>query len=106
MTWYCKGKDANCSVDPCPGASCEFYNGKGAQRAKTRADAIRSMSDDELVTSIEELLPKLMEAGDMKLIEKICDGEGCGEDGECSSLRRRACIQRYLHQPAGEGSSC
>lgn len=100
MTWYCKGKGANCSIDPCTGVKCEFYNGQGARRAKTRADAIRSMSDEELASSIEELLPKLMEAGDMTLIEKICDGQGCGEDGNCTNLRHRACILRYLQQPA------
>lgn len=100
MTWFCIGKGANCSVDPCVGEACEFYNGQGARRAMTRGDEFRSMSDEELAAKIEDLLPKLMEAGDMTLIEKICDGQGCGEDRECTTLLHRACIMRYLNQPA------
>lgn len=69
----------------------------------TRGDAIRAMSDEELADRIEGPLLKMMEAGDMTLSNKICDGQGgCMDDGDCTNLRHRACIVRYLNQPAEE----
>lgn len=63
----------------------------------TRADRIRAMTDEELVTAVEDLLPKLMEAGDHRLVKAVCDGLGeCAGDGNCTDTRHRNCIRRYL----------
>lgn len=100
MAIYCYGKGAICNV-PCTNKACEHYNDEGGRDVTTVVDKIRSMSDDELVTAIENLLTKLFEARDNTLVEKICDGQGdCDKDGNCTSQRHRACIMRFLHQPA------
>lgn len=100
MAIYCKGKGGVCNV-PCTNEACEHYDGTSAQCIPTVADKIRSMTDDELVVAIEELLPKLMEAGYNELAAKICDCQGeCETDGNCTGPRHRACILRFLHRPA------
>lgn len=100
MPVYCKGKGGICAV-PCTNEACEHYDGTGAKCIPTVADRLRSMTDLEWVDAIEELLPKLCEAGDHSLPEQICDGEGdCGTDGDCNQQRHRACIMRFLLRPA------
>lgn len=70
----------------------------------TRADRCRAMTDEELVAAVEDLLPKLMEAGDHKLINAICDGTGeCEGDGNCTATRHRDCIRRYLDREVEDG---
>ena len=100
MAIYCKGKGAICDI-PCSNETCEHFDGTGARWIPTVADKIRSMTDREMVDAIEELLPKLMEAGDNNLAAKICDCQGeCETDGNCTGHRHRACILRFLHRPA------
>ena len=68
---------------------------------QTNGDRIRAMSDRELVEKIEDLLPKLMEAGDNSLAEAICDMHGeCDKDGNCTRQRHQACILRWVKRPA------
>lgn len=99
MAVYCKGKGDICNI-PCSNEACEHFDGTGAQCIPTVADKIRSMTDNELVVAIEDLLPKLMEAGDHSLVNKICDTQGeCDKDGNCTAQRHRACIMRYLNRP-------
>ena len=99
MAIYCRGKGDVCHV-PCTNEACEHYDGTGAHCIPTVADKFRSMTDLEWVDAIEELLPKLMEAGDNSLAEKICDMQGdCDTDGNCTQQRHRACIMRFLHRP-------
>lgn len=100
MTIYCKGKGAVCDL-ACTNEACEHYDGTGAMCIPTVADAIRSLSDSDLVDKIEDLLPKLMEAGDNSFIGAICDTQGeCDKDGNCTKQRHRACVLRFLHKPA------
>lgn len=100
MAIYCKGKGDVCNL-PCTNEACEYYDGTGAKCIPTVADKIRSMTDHELVTVIEDLLPKLMEAGDQSLAGEICDAQGeCDKDGNCTGQRHRACIMRFLHKSA------
>ena len=72
----------------------------------TNGERTRAMTDAELVTGIEDLLPKLMEAGDYRLIDAVCDGMGeCEGDGNCTAVRHRNCIRRYLNRPAEGGEN-
>lgn len=81
---------------------CQRCGGAGSTMVPmTKADRFRAMTDDELVTVIEELLPKLMEAGDNTLAQAICDYRGvCEGDDVCTVARHRDCIRRYLNRPA------
>lgn len=83
---------------------CHRCHGTGcAETEMTNADRFRAMTDEELVAVIEDLLPKLMEAGDHRLINAACDGQGeCEGDGNCTATRHRDCIRRYLNRPADE----
>lgn len=107
-TWYCAGKGGNCTVEVCPGAACEFYNGKGAWCVKTKGDAIRELTDEALVPRLLKLCRMLRKCDYYDLAELWCDGCGAcitmDDNDECDEDAHKACILRYLQSPA-EGST-
>ena len=72
----------------------------------TEADRIRAMSDEELVAGLYLLYRLTMEQDGGDIARHWCDGKsGCtNEYGEieCNEERHKACILRWLQQPAEE----
>lgn len=70
----------------------------------TNADRIRAMSDEELADKLHQLYLIFSDEGYYDFGRLFCDGKaGCiNEDGEvhCNDDRRKACIIRWLQQPA------
>ena len=67
----------------------------------TNLEKIRNLGGEELVDRISELLNILWEAGEYRLPEMVCDGQGgCQGDGNCTQTRHRECIRRWLNRPA------
>jgi len=72
----------------------------------TNADRIRAMSDEELMAGLYLLYRLTMEQDGGDIARHWCDGKsGCtNEYGEieCNEERHKACILRWLQQPAEE----
>ena len=79
------------------------------EEPKTMADRIRSMSDEELAKAFYDLYIKISVKGSMNdLSDLFCDGKaGCitkRGNIRCSVKKEKACVLRFLQQPAKEGS--
>lgn len=95
-------------MDPCltltyRGSTCAEQRAKhGLGDPLTNADRIRAMSDEEMTERIFELYNNDTEG----LSNLFCDGKaGCivgNGDIECNDDRVKACILRWLQQPAEE----
>ena len=73
----------------------------------TRADQIRAMTDEQMAEEIHRLYIKISVKGTMNDISDLfCDGKaGCitkRGNIRCSNKKEKACILRFLQQPAGE----
>lgn len=84
-------------VPECP----EYMRGEAAAiLTRTNGDAIRSLTDEELVEKLFQLFRSTIEDGVGDISTLWCDGKaGCvDEDGviECDDERIKACIMRWL----------
>lgn len=50
MILFCNSKGGFCDKIPCD-RTCQFYDGSGSKDVRSRADQIRSMTDEELAAS-------------------------------------------------------
>lgn len=67
----------------------------------TNREKIQSLDGEELVDMIDNLLTMMWDAGNHRLCEQVCDGQGgCQGDGDCTQARHRECIRRWLNRPA------
>ena len=103
------GLEVNYPCSPvCPlfGDCTAAFNAQQKARVKTKADRIRAMSDEELMAGLYLLYRLTMEQDGGDIARHWCDGKsGCtNEYGEieCNEERHKACILRWLQQPAEE----
>ena len=86
------------------GSECDMFNRQIGSHVMTHADQIRAMSDEELADKLHQLYLIFSDEGYYDFGRLFCDGKaGCiDEDGEvhCNDDRRKACIIRWLQQPA------
>ena len=96
-----------CSCRHCPlFFDCLTEYEQAVKKPMTHADRIRAMSDEELAETLFELYRLTMEQDGGDIARHWCDGKsGCiDEHGEveCNEERHKACILRWLQQPAEE----
>ena len=86
------------------GSECDKFNRQIMDKPMTNADRIRAMSDEELADNLHQLYLAFSDEGYCDIGKLFCDGkaECIDADGEvhCNEERRKACIMRYLQQPA------
>ena len=94
MLLYCNGKKGFCHETTCDG-KCQFYDGSGVKRIKTRADTIRSMTDEELVkflySSADGYCKNLS-----KCAEQLDSDAEIPDDDWCEK-----CLLEWLREPVG-----
>ena len=87
------------------GSECDKFNQSVMQKPMSPADRIRAMDDVELTNRIYELFVLLSEYGHYELADQFCDGKAeCAGGEDCNEDRLKACILRWLQQPAEEGA--
>lgn len=90
MILFCNSKGGFCDKIPCD-RTCQFYDGSGSKDVTTRADTIRSMTDEELVeclTNISGYCKSLTEC-----VERLDTEVGIPEDW-C-----KKCLLEWLREP-------
>lgn len=111
------GREHNCGIHGCvimkeAAARLEQLS-PGVQRDKqlapkvlTRADTIRTMSDEALADKVYALRRYLYDTP-FDFTKQWCDGQGCKEDrGYCPEKKRIGCVLRWLQTPVPEGNEC
>lgn len=85
----------NCGID-----AREYW----LPKPQTNADRIRAMSDEEPADKLHQLYLIFSDEGYYDFGRLFCDGKaGCIDEGgevHCNDDRRKACIIRWLQQPA------
>lgn len=70
--------------------------------AETNGERIRSMSDEEMARKLYDIWHlRIDKEGDIST--NWCDGS-CSDSEACNPEKHKACILRWLRQPAKEGS--
>lgn len=78
-----------------------LYIEENQKQPITIADRIRATDDVELMNRVYELYVLLSEFGHYELAEQFCDGKAeCAGGEDCNEDRLKACILRWLQQPA------
>lgn len=78
-----------------------LYIEENQKQPITIADRIRATDDVELMNRVYELYALLSEFGHYELAEQFCDCKAeCAGGEDCNEDRLKACILRWLQQPA------
>lgn len=82
-------------------SECAKFNEIVLSKPMSPADRLRAMDDVELMNRVYELHVLLSECGHYEFTRQFCDGKAeCTDDEDCSEDRVKACILRWLKQPA------
>lgn len=94
-------KYAGTPIYKSPCSECKGFSKYEYEKPQTSADIIQAMDDVELMNRIYELHVLLSECGHYELTRQFCDGKAeCADDEDCSEDRVKACILRWIKQPA------
>lgn len=76
---------------------------------ETNGERIRSMSDEKLAEALYNIVEKLQTEAVYDLSRLYCDGKNCCIDADgniaCYPNMEKACILRWLRQPAKEAAN-
>ena len=96
MAFYCNGKKDICECDILC-ADCQHYDNTGGKKWQTRADRIRTMSDEELARCLLTVDDAGKYCKNLPECEKLLDTpEGIPEE-KCLG-----CLVDWLREPEGE----